>query len=98
MTKEWLSNNSDSTAMTKPMDVVNVLPICPLPRSSTNKMVKTAHNPTIETNEYPIISADIDKQTKEIHGISKINGFCCFSVFNIFVKPTRNNNENGIVK
>ena len=72
MTKEMLSNNSDSTAMTKPMDVVNVLPICPLPRSSTNKMVKTALSPIIETNEYPIIRPDIDKQTKEIHGNSKM--------------------------
>ena len=72
MTKYWLSKERDSTAMTKPMDVVNVLPICPLPRSSTNKMVKAAHNPTIETNEYPIIKADIDNQTKEIQGNSKM--------------------------
>ena len=58
--------------MTKPMDVVYVLPILPLPESSTNVIVKAAHIPIIDTNEFPMIRADIDKQTKEIHGNSKM--------------------------
>lgn len=102
MTKESSSKDSDSTAIIKPMDVVNVLPIFPLPEiqpySSTNVIVKTANIPIIETNEWPVTRPNIERQTKEIHGNSKIKGFCSFSTFITFVKPTRNNKENGIDK
>lgn len=97
MTKESLSKDSDSTAITKPIDVVKVLPKVFFPEIKPhNIIVNTANSPEIEANVYPINRAAMERQSKEIHGNSKINGCCAFSVFITFVNPTRNNKENGI--